>query len=196
MKHNILAIETSTELCSVTILYKKKMYTKYIFSKQKKNKYILILINYVISKYNININHINKIIINKGPGSIISIRITKIIVYLFKIKFTKIKIIKTTSFDIMARNFFSKNPQKNLIILIEKNSKNIYFCKYKNKKKKNIKIINLINIKQKIHKYTKYYNIIVNTYQFKKKIINLFKKKKITKKIKIFYPKAKYMFKS
>ncbi len=187
MKNNILALETSTDLHSIALFHKKKIHTKYIFSKNK-NKQIIPLIKDFLIFNHININKINKILINKGPGSNLNIRITYLISKVIKIKFNKIKIIKMSTFDIIMKNL--KNLKKKIYILIKKNTQEIF--KYNIKKKKN-KIITLNLIKKKFisqkHKKTLF---ITNNYQLKKIILKIIKK---PINIKVCYPKAKYMIK-
>ncbi len=184
---NTLAIEISTELCSIAIKYNKKIYTKYKFINKKKNQYILILIKKIIYDNNININNIKYIIINKGPGSIIGSRIAYNIAELFKLKYKKIKIIKLNSFKIILNNIkIKKKINKNIFISIYNSINNIIIY---NKKKNKIKKYNSIKkFKKKIISLSKNINLIVNNYQFKKKIDHFYKKK-----IYIIYPKAKYM---
>ncbi len=184
---NILAIEISTELDSVAIQYKKNIFTKYKFNKNKNHKYILILIKNIIKENNININKINYFIINKGPGSIISKNISLNIAQTFCLKYTKIKIIKINTFNIIKENInHLKYKYKEYYLIIYNSITEIYIWYIKKNKLiyKNKISINQIN-KIKIEKI-----ILTNQYQSKKKIKKLIKNKK---KIKIIYPKAKYM---
>ncbi len=186
---NILAIEISTELYSVAIKYNNKIFTKYKFMNKKKHQNILLLINNIIKKKKINIKKINYIVINKGPGSLIGTRLSYIISKIFRLKYKKIKIVKTTSFKIIQKNYIHKNyniNNKHYLIAIY-NSKNKILV-YISTKKNIIKYNNIKNFKKKIEKFNKKFIIIVNNYQFKKKIKNI-----KNKKIYIYYPKAKYM---
>ncbi len=185
---NIIAIEISTELCSLLIKYKKNIFKKYIFNKKRNNQYILNLINNIIKKNKIKINKINYFIINKGPGSIIGIRISYIIAKIFLIKYPKIKIIKISTFQIIINNLKYKKKKKKYIIIIYNSINDINICIIKKNKKKfiNFKCFKIFIIK--INKINNNYIIIVNNYKLYKKIKNIF-----IKKIKIYYPKAKYM---
>ncbi len=181
---NIIAIEISTELCSIAIKYNKRIFTKYKFINKKKNQYILLLINKIIKKNNIKINKIKYIIINKGPGSIIGSRMSNNISELFKLKNKKIKIIKLNSFRIILNNLkIKKKIKKNIFIIIYNNINNIIIY---NKKK--IKKYNSMKKIKKLLFLNKNLYIIVNNYQLKNKIKKFYKKK-----INIIYPKAKYM---
>ncbi len=196
MNKNIIAIETSTELCSISIYYKNNIYNKYKYTKLKNSKYVLILISKLINKKKIKLNNIDIIAFNKGPGSIIGIRIAYIISKIFNFKYKNIKIIKINTSLIISENYFLKNNKnKNINIIIYNNINNIYnyiFKKnkiiYKNKISLNKFNLYIKNINKKI-------KLIVNKYQTKKKILNIIKifKIKNIKNIKIIYPKSKYI---
>ncbi len=192
MNKNIIAIDTSTKLCSVSIFYKNKIFTKYKFSNNKNNEYILNLINKLIKKNKIKIKNINFIAFNKGPGSITGIRISKCICKIFKFKFNKIKILKLSSFKIIAENYFKKTNKKNYIVSILKNSKKIYWNKFLHNKKikyHKLKIQIYINKILSINKKT---TIIVNNYETKIRFLYLMKKNKYIN-IETYYPKSIYI---
>ncbi len=192
MNKNIIAIDMSTELCSVSIKYKKKIFTKYKFSKKKNSKYILKIIKLIIDKNNLSINKINYIFINKGPGSIIGTRISYNIAQIFKFKYKNIKIIKFNTFEIIREIYLKK--KKEFYIIIYNSLLNINICYIKKKYIYLYKIKNLYKFQKKINLIIKNKNnkIIVNNYQLKKKILNFIPNKN-KKKIKIIYPKSKYM---
>ncbi len=187
---NILSIEISTELCSVSIYYKKKISSKYKYTKKNSSKYVLTLIKNLIKKTNIKIKKIDIISINKGPGSIIGIRISSLISKIFKIKYKKIKILKIKSYKIISYNYYNKYRKKNLINIIIYHNKNKI---YNYILKKNIKIKKTIISLKKIKKYIKNLNkkiiIIFNKYQTKKKLSYILNNKKNI----IIYPKSKYI---
>ncbi len=187
---NIIAIESSTKLYSIAILYSKKIYTKYKFLKKQENPNILLYIDKLLNINNIKLKNINLILINKGPGSIIGIRLSHIISQIFKFKFPKIKIKKIPSFKIIAENYYQKKKKK-IIILIVHNYAKILYSKYKNNKLINIKIIDIEYLLKKIKKIKSDTDIITNSEISKKKLIYYTKKK--IKNLKIYYPKAFYM---
>ncbi len=189
MYKNIIAIEISTELDSVAIQYNQNIFTRYKFNKNKNHKYILILIKNIIKKNNINIKNINYIVINKGPGSIISKNISLNIAQTLCLKYKNIKIIKINTFDIIKENInYLKHKYKKYYIIIYNSIKEIYILYIKKNKFLYKKKLNSDEIKKKKIKTKK--QIITNKIQSKKKIKKLIKNKK---KIKIIYPKAKYM---
>ncbi len=189
MNKNIIAIDMSTELCSIAIKYKKKIFTKYKFSKKQNSRFILILFNKIIKKQNIKIKKINIFMYNKGPGSIIGTRLSYNIAKIFKFKYKNIKIIKFNSFQIIKEMY---NKNEIFFITIYSNFLDIKLYQV-HKKKSKLKIIKNFKIfKKKILIINKKNIILVNNYQFKKKIINLIPNINCNK-IKIIYPKAKYM---
>ncbi len=187
---NIIAIETSTELISVSIKYKNKIYTKEKLIKKKNNQYILEIIKSIIKKNKIKKKKINIIIINKKPGSLISIRISNIIAQTFKIKYPNIKIIKMSYFNIINNYIKLKYTYiyMYMYIIILENINNIKIYTIIKKKKKIIKFNSLKKCLNELKLKKKKYIYFVNNKQLKKKINKLWKKK-----IYILYPKSKYM---
>ncbi len=194
--NNILAIESSTELCSISIFYNNKLFNKYKYTKIKNSKYLLILISKLIKHNNIKINLIKYLSFNKGPGSLIGTRISSIICKTFNLKYKNSKIIYINSEFIISENYFLKKleNENNIInIIIYNNINNIYNFIFKNNILLNTKITTLNNI----YKYLKKINhiqIIVNKYETKYKIFKKFDKQYFNK-IKIIYPKSKYIIK-
>ncbi len=187
---NIIAIETSTELISVSIKYKNKIYTKKKIIKKKNNQYILEIIKSIIKKNKIKKKKINIIIINKKPGSLIGIRISTIIAQTFKIKYPKIKIIKMSYPNIVINYLKSKYTYiyMCMYIIILKNINNIKIYTIIKNKKKIKKFNSLKKCINKLKLIKKKYIYFVNNKQLKKKINKIWKKK-----IYILYPKSKYM---
>ncbi|PPI88844.1 tRNA (adenosine(37)-N6)-threonylcarbamoyltransferase complex dimerization subunit type 1 TsaB [Candidatus Pantoea edessiphila] len=75
MSIRILAFNTATEACSVALLDKDKIYTKYKIIKQNSSNHILSLINELLQSNNIELIDINAIAFSIGPGSFTGIRI-------------------------------------------------------------------------------------------------------------------------
>ncbi len=189
IKKNLLAVDCSTELSSISLLYNNNLYSKYIYNKLKKYNYILIMLNELIKKNNINLKKISILLINNGPGSILGIRISNVISKIFKIKFKKLKIIKLTSFEIIKEGFFKKKKKEQTInIVIYNNINCIYWSKFNEKKNIIKKKINLKKFHKIIKKIPNNKKIIVNSYKLKKKIKFILKKKNIN--IKVCYPKS------
>ncbi len=188
---NILSIDISTELCSVAIQYKKKIFTKKKINIKNNNQDILLLIKKTIKKNNINLNKINYFLINNGPGSIISKNISLNIAQTFSLRYKNLKLIKINIFNIIKQKIYETKKYikiKKYYIIIYNSIKNIHICYIKNNNliyKINIPVNKVI---KKIYKTKKI--IITNKLQSKKNILNLLIKKI---NIKVIYPEAKYM---
>ncbi len=188
---NILSIDISTELRSVAIQYKKKIFTKKKINIKNNNQNILVLINKIIKKNNINLNKIHYFIINNGPGSIISKNITLNIAQTFSLRYKNFKLIKINTFNIIKEkiNKIKKYIKiKKYYILIYNSIIDIHLCYIKNNNLVYKQNISLKKIIKKIYKTKKL--IITNKLQSKKKILNFLISKK---NIKVIYPEAKYM---
>ncbi len=192
---NLISIDTSTELCSISIQYKNKIHSIYKYSKKENSKYLILLIYKTINKYNINIKKINFIILNKGPGSIIGTRISYLIAKTINLFFNKIKLWTTNTQSIISENYFNIKKKDIINIIIYNDINNIYNFIYKNNIKVNTKIIIYKKINLYLKKLNKNIKIIVNNFQLKNKILFIIKKYNINlnRKIKIIYPKSKYI---
>lgn len=71
----ILAIETSTKLCSVSLLCKKNITTYFKLCPYNHNKYILHMINKILIVNTTKIKELNIITYSIGPGSFTGMRI-------------------------------------------------------------------------------------------------------------------------
>ncbi len=189
MKQNIIAIDITTELCSISIFYKKKTFTKYKFSNHENSKYIIKLLSNIIAQNNINLNNINIIAFNNGPGSNTGIRISKCICQILHFKINKIKIFKISSFKIISEQYFSKNKQKKIIIFFYQNKNNIYWNKFINNQQINKNISNVNIFKKKILSIKKKTTLITNNYKTKNIFSPLITKNKYIN-IKTYYPKS------
>lgn len=71
----ILAIDTSTKLCSVSLLKHKQKISYFQICNLNHNKYILYMINKILLKNKVTISKLNAIAYSIGPGSFTGIRI-------------------------------------------------------------------------------------------------------------------------
>ncbi|WMY96893.1 MAG: tRNA (adenosine(37)-N6)-threonylcarbamoyltransferase complex dimerization subunit type 1 TsaB [Arsenophonus sp.] len=75
MNANILAVDSSTEACSVALLYDKKKFSKFIISPKEHTKKILLMVKQCLSEANINLKKIDVLAFGRGPGSFTGVRI-------------------------------------------------------------------------------------------------------------------------
>lgn len=107
----ILAINTSTKLCSVGLLVNKKIFKYCQICLVTHNKHILYMIDKILNKNLLKINDINVITYNLGPGSYTGLRIGLAISQTLSLT-KKIKIIGISSLAIMAQNILRIHKKK------------------------------------------------------------------------------------
>ncbi len=196
MTINILAIDTSTEVCSVALMINNFIFSKMIMSTGQHNKYILPTINKLFEKTNFNLKDLNLIAFSDGPGSITGIRIGMCIALGIALG-ENLKFVKIYTLETLAQKAFQNSVKKIVFSAINTryNEFNLakYIKKYNGLEKKYEKIISseeliilVNNIKEKcIYAGSGWYsNLIFNK-------INIpffyFKNKEFK------FPSAKYM---
>lgn len=72
---NILAIDTSTEACSVALMFNNNLNSEFIISQRDHAKQILPMVDRLLIKSGCSLQHIDAIAFAKGPGSFTGVRI-------------------------------------------------------------------------------------------------------------------------
>jgi len=72
---NILAIDTSTEACSVALMFNNQLSSDFAISQRDHTKQILPMIDAVLKQANCSVSQIDAIAFTKGPGSFTGVRI-------------------------------------------------------------------------------------------------------------------------
>jgi tRNA threonylcarbamoyladenosine biosynthesis protein TsaB len=192
LKKFILSLETSTNLCSISIKnnnyyieinnYKKNI-------KQNNNENILQNIDYIIFISKIKLYNINVISFNFGPGSFTGLRLSSAICQ--SISFYKKNLIRISSIQNIAYSTWKKYKNNYIFTSLHSKYNELYFCLYKYNIYRKImqpiipeKIINITNISSLPKN-----NIYIGNSFFIKKLLK--NKKTIFKSINNRYPTAK-----
>ncbi|QJC35604.1 tRNA (adenosine(37)-N6)-threonylcarbamoyltransferase complex dimerization subunit type 1 TsaB [Enterobacteriaceae endosymbiont of Donacia sparganii] len=130
MYKNILAIDTSTEYCLITLKNNKIIYNKIKFCPCSHIKYILNLINNILKETKILLSEINLLGYNLGPGNFTSIRIgiATIESISYALNIPKIGI---SHLMILAEKSWKKTGIKNVITIVKCNKNLLYFSLYR-----------------------------------------------------------------
>lgn len=128
---NILAVDTSTQRLSMSLyLSNNKTFslTKYT---PDHSENLTKFLDKLLKKANIKIDDINYVGVNTGPGSFTGLRVGLSFVKTLA-KFLKVKVITTTTFDMLLfavlKNCSNKNY--NVTVLFPSVKNEFYFCKY------------------------------------------------------------------
>ncbi|MCR3755239.1 MAG: N(6)-L-threonylcarbamoyladenine synthase, TsaB subunit [Candidatus Westeberhardia cardiocondylae] len=127
--NNILAIDTTTKFCSVSLMKNNIIFNKKIMSCNKHTKYILKLIDELLLESNIKLKDINFLACSHGPGSLTGIRIGICIIQ--GISF----VINTPTIGIstlmtIAQGAWRQNKYTHVIVTMHASIEKIYFAKY------------------------------------------------------------------
>lgn len=72
---NLLAIDASTEACSVALQYQGKVYTRYEFSPQSHSLLLLPMVDEVLKEAGVKLHQLDGLVYGRGPGSFTGVRI-------------------------------------------------------------------------------------------------------------------------
>ena len=125
---NILAIDTSTNVATVSLQVENTLYTQNINDTQTHSQKLLPLITEILNNHNLKIKDIDKYICGNGPGSFTGIRIGASTVKALA-QVTNKKIFGVSTLDALAYN--EVIPNKYICSLIDARNNNAYYCIYK-----------------------------------------------------------------
>ncbi|QJC32796.1 tRNA (adenosine(37)-N6)-threonylcarbamoyltransferase complex dimerization subunit type 1 TsaB [Enterobacteriaceae endosymbiont of Donacia semicuprea] len=190
MCKNILAIDTSTEYCLITLKSKNIIYNEKIYCPYSHIKYILHLIHNILKKNKLLLSNLNLLGCNLGPGNFTSLRIG--IATIDSISYAlNIPKIGLSHLMIIAEKSWKLTGIKNIITVIKCNKNYIYFALYKKNFKglwigKNSEC--LLNYNDFLKKILILKGIWVLTSNISEKI-RFYIKKKLNKNLKIYFIK-------
>ena len=72
---NLLALETSGQLCSVALWYQNKMYSRQEILQQRHTEYVLPMIEAMLQQTSCALSDLDAIAFGRGPGSFTGLRI-------------------------------------------------------------------------------------------------------------------------
>lgn len=110
----ILAIETSTKLCSVSLLCKKHTTTYFQICPCNHNKYVLYMIDKILVVNKLEVKNLNIIAYSTGPGSFTGMRIGMGITQGLALAYN-IPIIGISTLATMAQGVWRLHKKKNTI---------------------------------------------------------------------------------
>lgn len=126
----ILAIETSTPVCSVTLMKNLRMFEKRSTGRGEHSEKLFLFIDELLSRQNIAISDLTAILLNKGPGSYTGLRIGAAAVkgLLFE---QNIPLFSLQSLhSIAAGAAASKQPYKTIHAVIDARRNHLYHQKF------------------------------------------------------------------
>ncbi|WDI78969.1 tRNA (adenosine(37)-N6)-threonylcarbamoyltransferase complex dimerization subunit type 1 TsaB [Candidatus Purcelliella pentastirinorum] len=198
--NTILSIDTSFNVCSVSLLKNNKINTIYKKTKNNHAKFILFIINKILLDNNLKIDKLNVIAINIGPGNFTSLRIGINVSQSLSLALN-IPIVVMSSMLIVAEEVYKKYKKKKVLILINAKFDKFYFASYILDKYKKMSLLGneiIISSKELLNILSLYDNSWVAAGNGWKIFFNILKdfnlnKKVNFKKINIYLPSSKNM---
>ncbi|MFT8229645.1 MAG: tRNA (adenosine(37)-N6)-threonylcarbamoyltransferase complex dimerization subunit type 1 TsaB [Enterobacterales bacterium] len=127
---SILAIDTSTDSCSVALMYNtNNIVDDFNITNKKHEKNILPMINSLLIKSNISLNEINAIAYSRGPGDFTSIRVGLSVAQGLSIG-ANIPLIDVSTLSVLAEHSWRKNKSFNVLTAVDARMNEVYWAIY------------------------------------------------------------------
>lgn len=125
----ILAIETTTESCSVALMNNNSIQEIFLLAPRQHNKYILTIINKLLIKNNLSLLDLNLLAFSHGPGNFTGIRIGISVIQGLALKLN-LPLISVSSLLTLAQGVFRKTGINKIITAINAQMGELYWATY------------------------------------------------------------------
>ena len=126
---NFLAIDASTEACSVAIKYNDKQFSEYELCPQSHSLRLLPMVDSVLKQANVKLSDLNGIIFGRGPGSFTGVRIgigvTQGLAFSAQLSARGVSTLQA-----MAQQAYDEKGVHNVIAAIDARMSEVYTCYY------------------------------------------------------------------
>lgn len=121
----ILAVESSTKACSVSLLYQDKSYTEFAIAPQQHANLMLGMIDTILKKANLKSEQIDILALCKGPGAFTGVRIATGVIQGLAYGWEK-PVISITSLEALAWQAYKENGTDKTIPCLDARMKELY----------------------------------------------------------------------
>lgn len=125
----LLAIETATEACSVSLLSEGSGFTEYQVAPRAHATLIFPMVQTVLNRSNCLLNQIDAFAFGRGPGSFTGLRLAASIVQGFAFALNK-PVIAISTLQAMAQKAAREKSAEAALVAIDARMKQIYWCAY------------------------------------------------------------------
>ena len=129
---SLLAIDTSTDLCSVAILHKANTYVRSIIQSKIHAKKVLPLVDSLLKEVGVSIKEMDALIVTQGPGSFTGIRIGMSIMQSFAFVYNK-PLILVSTLQFYAQSIANRTNFSEICVALDAKMGEIYWGQYVNK---------------------------------------------------------------
>ena len=127
---NILAIETSSDACSVALSYKDKIFSFHELMPQKHTEKLMGLLEKLIRDAGAKFEVLHAIAVGCGPGSFTGIRLSCAVAQGLAYS-CNIDAIRVSSLEVMAKHFNKKYKAEDVMTLVNAHMKQLYIGRFR-----------------------------------------------------------------
>ncbi|GLX87033.1 tRNA (adenosine(37)-N6)-threonylcarbamoyltransferase complex dimerization subunit type 1 TsaB [Thalassotalea loyana] len=127
---NFLAIDASTEACSVALSFDGNIYEKFELCPQSHSLLLLPMIDEVLKEASIKLNQLDGIIFGRGPGSFTGVRIGIGVTQGLAFS-ADLKVYGVSTLQAMAQQAFEEQGEANVLAGIDARMAEIYLAQFK-----------------------------------------------------------------
>lgn len=129
MKPTILALDTATEACSVALSYQGNISTVDELSPRTHTQRILPMIDELLQKAGITINHVDTLVFGRGPGSFTGVRVGVGIAQGLALG-ANLPVVGVSNLLTMAEQAYQQLGAREVVALIDARMGEVYFAQY------------------------------------------------------------------
>lgn len=129
MKPTILALDTATEACSVALSYQGNISAVDELSPRTHTQRILPMIDELLQKAGITINHVDTLVFGRGPGSFTGVRVGVGIAQGLALG-ANLPVVGVSNLLTMAEQAYQQLGAKEVVALIDARMGEVYFAQY------------------------------------------------------------------
>ncbi len=126
---NLLALDTSTDACTVAVQTNKNKYHRTIIESKTHAQNILPLIKEILSEAKITLEELNAIAFGRGPGSFTGLRIASSVTQALAFV-NQIPVIPISSLLMMAQTAYRIHQIPSIAICLDARMEEVYFAKF------------------------------------------------------------------
>lgn len=127
---SILAIETSTDACSVAISTHTGIFSQLVVEPQAHAKLLLDMVNAVLVEADMQLSDMTALAFGMGPGSFTGVRIAASVIQGLAVGVQK-RVIGISSLRALAQQAIKQNPDTDVVAIIDARMQEIYYGVYK-----------------------------------------------------------------
>lgn len=131
----LLAVDSSTELCSVGLYFNGEIHQQSLHNVREHNKFILPMIHAVLSEANLSLSQLDALVFDRGPGSFTGIRLSASVIQAFALA-SDLPVIPISSLLVLAQGAHRKFAANQVIACIDARMQEVYLgvCRLDNEK--------------------------------------------------------------